>query len=297
MTGSAPSDSAAAPLRWTSTLGWNHVSSPRSLTRCRHHHTRSLVRVVPGVITFDENIVCVIDHTSSCMRRKNASSSGSRTAMSSSGSPSASRKRDVQVSPSAAVIPFNSPLLSPSEKANTVDRLMPMTRGRALLDDGLQHLPLLVSPQLGLRAAAHVRVGRPCRAPGFEHAPLRRAAKRDALDARRRRAPCRPTRTCRRRRRSSGGARRTSRVPRSRANTGSSAYSRIGTTQRSMPCLRINAGRNVSRRLRSHSCCSAACSRSVPNGRSSSTGQRRSAASPASASPPGRRRARRRSRT
>ena len=54
----------------------------------------------------------------------------------------------------------------------------------ALVDDGLQHLPLLVSPQFGLRAAARVRVGRPCRTPGFEHAALRRAAKRDAFDAR-----------------------------------------------------------------------------------------------------------------
>ena len=32
-------------------------------------------------------------------------------------------------------------------------------------------------------------------------------------------------------------------------NTGSSLYSRIGTTHRSMPCLRISAGRNVSSRF------------------------------------------------
>src|SRR6185436_20780424 len=51
-------------------------------------------------------------------------------------------------------------------------------------------------------------------------------------------------------------------------NTGSSLYSRIGTTQRSKPCLRISAGRNVSSRFLSHACCIAACSRSVPKGRS-----------------------------
>ena len=41
-------------------------------------------------------------------------------------------------------------------------------------------------------------------------------------------------------------------------------YSRIGTTQMSMPCLRSSAGRNVSSRFVSHSCCIVACSRSVP---------------------------------
>src|SRR5581483_9453547 len=50
--------------------------------------------------------------------------------------------------------------------------------------------------------------------------------------------------------------------------TGSSLYSRIGTTHMSTLCLRISAGRNVSRRCFSHACCCAACSRSVPNGRS-----------------------------
>ena len=50
-----------------STLGWNQVPRPRSLTRWRHHQTRSLVFVSPGVIVFDENISCVIDHTSSCI--------------------------------------------------------------------------------------------------------------------------------------------------------------------------------------------------------------------------------------
>ena len=38
-------------------------------------------------------------------------------------------------------------------------------------------------------------------------------------------------------------------------NTGSSLYSRIGTTHMSMPCLRSSAGRNVSRRCFSHACC------------------------------------------
>ena len=63
----APILSAVCPWRCTLTLGWNQVSSPRSLTRCRHHHTRSLVFVFPGVIVFDENISWVIDHTSSCI--------------------------------------------------------------------------------------------------------------------------------------------------------------------------------------------------------------------------------------
>ena len=49
--------------------------------------------------------------------------------------------------------------------------------------------------------------------------------------------------------------------------TGSSLYSRIGTTHMSMPCLRMRAGRTVSSRFFNHSCCMAACSRKVPNGR------------------------------
>ncbi len=129
ITGSAPSSASVVPRRCTSTLGWNQVSRPRSLTRCRHHHTRSLVFVTPGVIVFSENISCVIDQTSSVIFAKKTSSSGRRTAMSSRGSASASLKREVQVLPSALDIPSSSPLERPSENANTVDLLMPMTFG------------------------------------------------------------------------------------------------------------------------------------------------------------------------
>ena len=59
-------------------------------------------------------------------------------------------------------MPSSSPLDRPSENANIVERLMPMTLRLALLDDGLQHLPLLVAPELGLLAAADVAGRRPC---------------------------------------------------------------------------------------------------------------------------------------
>ena len=118
------------------------------------------MRVLPGAITVFENIVCVIDHTSSCMRRKNASSSGSRAAMSSTGSSSASLKRAVHDSPSAADMPLSSPLDRPSENAKTVDRLMPIVRGLRSSITVLSDLPLLVAPELGLLAAADVAGGR-----------------------------------------------------------------------------------------------------------------------------------------
>src|SRR6185503_1485265 len=50
-------------------------------------------------------------------------------------------------------------------------------------------------------------------------------------------------------------------------NTGSSLYSRIGTTQNSTPCLRMSAGSTESIRRASQRCCTSACSRRVPNGR------------------------------
>ena len=87
-------------------LGWNQVPSPRSFTRWRHHQTRSLVRVFAGLDDLVENIVCVIARPAPACCAKNASSSGSRDAMSSSGSPSASLNRAVHVSPSAALMPF-----------------------------------------------------------------------------------------------------------------------------------------------------------------------------------------------
>ena len=62
-----------------------------------------------------------------------------------------------------------------------------MTFGVALLDDCLEHLPLLVAPQLGLRAPADRPAAGLRGAPGLEDAALRGAAERDALDARRRR--------------------------------------------------------------------------------------------------------------
>src|SRR5688500_16314529 len=50
-------------------------------------------------------------------------------------------------------------------------------------------------------------------------------------------------------------------------NTGSSLYSRIGTTHMSTLYFRITAGRTVLMRETSQRCCTSACSRSVPNGR------------------------------
>ena len=82
-----------------------------------------------GGTLVDENISRVSDHTSSCIRRKNTSSSGSRTAISSRGNLSASLNLDVHLSPSAALIPFSSPLDRPSENAKTVERSMAMPLG------------------------------------------------------------------------------------------------------------------------------------------------------------------------
>jgi hypothetical protein len=50
------------PARCTSTLGWNQVPSPRSLTRWRIHHTTSAVVVTPGVITRAENASRMTSH-------------------------------------------------------------------------------------------------------------------------------------------------------------------------------------------------------------------------------------------
>jgi hypothetical protein len=50
-------------------------------------------------------------------------------------------------------------------------------------------------------------------------------------------------------------------------NTGSSLYSRIGTTHMSTLCLRISAGSTVVMRSSSQRCCRVAWSRNVPNGR------------------------------
>ena len=192
--------------------------------------------------------------------------------MSSSGSPSASRKRDVHVSPSAAVIPFNSPLrqsVREGEHRRSIDADDART---ALVDDGLEHLPLLVSPQLGLLTAAHVRVGRLVSSAWLRTRPP--ATSRQARCARRtrRRASRRPTRTCRRRRRSSGGARRTSRVRRSR-RTRDPRRTRASARPRDRCRASASTPAGTCRgAARSHSCCSAACSRSVPNGRSSIEG-------------------------
>ena len=80
-------------------------------------------------------------------------------------------------------MPFSSPLDSPSEKANTVERLMPMTFGLRSSTHGLERQPLVVAPQFGLLAAADVAGGRRGRAAGVEDPALRGAAQRDAFDA------------------------------------------------------------------------------------------------------------------
>ena len=80
----------------------------------------------------------------------------------------------------------------------------------ALLDDLLERHPLLVAPELGLPAADRARSTAFIERARVEDAALRRAAERDALDARRRHRRVRRRRTCRRTRRSCAGARRTS---------------------------------------------------------------------------------------
>ena len=45
---------------WTSTVGWNHVSNPSSITFSRIHQTTSSVVVTPGVITFVEKASLII---------------------------------------------------------------------------------------------------------------------------------------------------------------------------------------------------------------------------------------------
>ena len=84
---------------------------------------------MPGTITLSENIVCVICQTSAVIFSKNASSSGSLDAITSSGRRSASRNFALHDGPSASVIPCSSPLDRPSLNANTVDRSMPIAFG------------------------------------------------------------------------------------------------------------------------------------------------------------------------
>ena len=127
--------------------------------------------------------------------------------MSSSGRPSALLKRVVHLSPSAALMPCSSPLERPSENANTVERSMPITLGLRSSMTVLERLPLLIAPELRLLTAPDVAGRRLGRAPRLEDAPLRRAAERDPLDARRGGRSRRSPRTCRRRRRSCAAAR------------------------------------------------------------------------------------------
>ena len=84
-------------------------------------------------------------------------------------------------------MPLSSPLESPSEKAKTVERSIPIARGLRSSMTVVERLPLLVAPELGLLAAP-----RRSTAAAFvertrlEDAALRGAAERDPLDARRR---------------------------------------------------------------------------------------------------------------
>jgi hypothetical protein len=99
------------------------------LTRWRIHQTTSAVVVVPGVITRLEKAVWMISQASSFMRRKVASSSGSRDAMRSTASPSAGRMRRVHSGPSASCIPSRSPAESPSAKAKVRETLIAIDFG------------------------------------------------------------------------------------------------------------------------------------------------------------------------
>jgi hypothetical protein len=124
----------------------------------------------------------------------------------------------------------------------------------ALLDDLLEHQPLLVTPQLRLlprptSPAAFLVERRASKTPPCDVPP---SAIRSIQSAR----PAPPwPRTCRRTRRSSAAAPRRSAGADSALKIGSSLYSRIGTTHMSKPCWRMSTGRNVSSRFWSHCCC------------------------------------------
>ena len=178
----------------------------------------------------------------------------------------------VHVSPSAALMPLSSPLaqaVREREHRGAVDR---DGAGIPLLDQAS-------APAIARRPRARpAGRGRCCRPPAWSSGVLRR---RRPASCRRARCAGRMTPPaaagCR-----AGVEEHVDRpAPRREVsgavialNTGSSAYSRIGTTHMSMPCLRISAGRKVSSRSRSQRCCIAASSRWVPNGR---TGRRRGA--------------------
>jgi hypothetical protein len=79
------------------------------LVRCRHHHTTSLVRVVPGTITFSENIVCVIADERGHLSEERFFLR-SRDATSSKRQPLGIAKPDVHAARSAALGFCSSPL-------------------------------------------------------------------------------------------------------------------------------------------------------------------------------------------
>ena len=144
------------------------------------------MRVVPGTITLSENIVCVICQTSAVIFSKNASSSGSRDAMRSSGSAFGVAELRRPRGAERLAHPLQ---LAAREAVGERERLRAVDADHLrlpLLDHLLQRLPLLVAPELGLPAADRGR-DRLRGGPRLEDAALRRPAERDALDAGRRR--------------------------------------------------------------------------------------------------------------
>ena len=71
---SATATSASSPDRWSARSAATASADVVYVLRMQREHR--LVRVVPGTITFSENIVCVICQTSAVIFSKNASSSG-----------------------------------------------------------------------------------------------------------------------------------------------------------------------------------------------------------------------------
>ena len=131
-----------------------------------------------------ENIVCVICQTSAVIFSKNASSSGSRDAMSSSGSPSASLEpRRPRRRRAPRVMPSSSPLERPSVNANTRRPVDADDLRLALLDH------LLERPATARRPRAR---------PGGRAAGRRPPASSTCAPRRRRPATCRRARCARR---------------------------------------------------------------------------------------------------
>ena len=128
------------------------MPSPRSLIRCRQNHTRSLVRVVPGVMVRPENISSMVVQTSWVSAHKRLlfrQPAGDQIDGETLGRPESTGPPGSQ----RLAHPFELADESPSANAKVRDLSMPITFDSVPLQHLLEHLPLLVTPQLGLVAA------------------------------------------------------------------------------------------------------------------------------------------------